>query len=98
MRYNPHGVVFVAMVKEGGNESVKTDTCRHKQRHQQHLERMWGVMDTVDAEAEVQGEAGCSGGEQSQLQALAGGLRRAGLAHKAVRPQLLQEDMAAFFF
>lgn len=59
---------------------------------------MWGVMDTVDAEAEVQGEAGSSGGKQSQLQALACGLWRAGLAHKAVRSQLLQKDVAAFFF
>lgn len=30
---NPHGVVFVVMLKEGGNESVKTDKCPHKHSH-----------------------------------------------------------------
>lgn len=54
---------------------------------------MWGVMDAVDPEAVVQGEAGGSGGEQSQLQAFAGGLWRAGLAHQAVRSQLLHENV-----
>lgn len=52
-------------------------------------------MDTVDTQTVVQGEARRSGGEQCQLQALAGGPRRAGLAHEAVRAQLLHEDMAA---
>jgi len=59
---------------------------------------MWGVMDTVDAEAVVQGEARCSGGKQSQLQAFAGRLWRAGLAHEAVCSQLLHEDMTTFLF
>lgn len=52
-------------------------------------------MDAVDPEAVVQGEAGRPGGEQRQLQALAGRLWGAGLAHQAVRPQLLHEDVAA---
>lgn len=54
---------------------------------------MWGVMDAVDAEAVVQGEAGCTGGKQRQLQAFAGRLWRARLAHQAVRSQLLHENM-----
>lgn len=45
---------------------------------------MWGVMDTVDPETVVQGEAWCAGGEERQLQALTGRLWRARLAHKAV--------------
>lgn len=60
----------------------------------QYLECMGGVMDAVDAEAVVEGEAGGPGGKQGQLQALAGGLRRARLAHQAVRSQLLHENMA----
>lgn len=55
---------------------------------------MWGVVDAVDAKAVVQGEAGRAGGEQRQLQAFAGRLRRAGLAHQAVRSQLLHENVA----
>lgn len=55
---------------------------------------MWGVVDAVDAKAVVQGEAGRAGGKQRQLQALAGRLRRAGLAHQAVRSQLLHENVA----
>lgn len=58
------------------------------------LECMWGVMDAVDTKAVVQGEAGRTGGEQRQLQAFAGRLRRAGLAHQAVRSQLLHENVA----
>lgn len=53
-------------------------------------------MDAIDAEAVVQREAGSSGGEQSQLQALAGRPRRAGLSNQAVCSQLLHKDMAAF--
>lgn len=70
-------------------------TCLHRewQTHKQHLECMWGVMDAVDTEAVVQGEAGRSGGKQSQLQAFAGRLWRAGLAHQAVCSQLLHENM-----
>lgn len=56
---------------------------------------MRGVMDAIDSEAVVQGEAGGSGGEQRQLQAFAGGLWRAGLAHQAVSSQLLHENMTA---
>lgn len=58
---------------------------------------MWGVMDAVDAEAVVEGQAWRTRGEQRQLQAFTGRLRRAGLAHQAVRPQLLHENMTALF-
>lgn len=57
---------------------------------------MWGVMDAVDSEAVVQGEAGCTRGEQRQLQPFAGRLWRAGLAHQAVCSQLLHENMTTF--
>lgn len=60
------------------------------------LKCMWGVVDAVDTEAVVQGEAGCTGGEQRQLQPFAGGMWRAGLAHQAVSSQLLHENMTAF--
>lgn len=56
---------------------------------------MWGVVDAVDAEAVVERQAWCTWGEQRQLQAFAGRLRRAGLAHQAVGSQLLHENMAA---
>lgn len=58
---------------------------------------MWGVVEAVDAEAVVEGQAWCTWGEQRQLQAFTGGLRRAGLAHQAVRSQLLHQNMAALF-
>lgn len=58
-----------------------------------HLEGMWGVMDTVDPEAIVQGEAGSAGGKQGQQQAFAGRLWGAGLAHQAVRSQLFHENV-----
>lgn len=58
-----------------------------------HLECMWSVMNAVDSEAVVQGEARGSGGEQGELQPFAGRLRRAGLSHQTVRSQLLHEDV-----
>lgn len=63
---------------------------------ERHLESVWRVVDAVDTQAVVQGEAWCAGSEQSQLQAFAGRPWRAGLTHQAVRSQLLHEDMAAF--
>lgn len=58
---------------------------------------MRGVVDAVDAEAVVEGQARRSRGEQRQLQAFAGGLGRAGLAHQPVRSQLLHENVTALF-
>lgn len=54
---------------------------------------MWRVMDAVNAEAVVQGQAGRSGGEQSQLQTLTCGMWRARLANQSICPQLLHENM-----
>lgn len=51
------------------------------------------VVDAVDAEAVVEGQAGRAWGEQRQLQAFAGRLWGAGLAHQAVRSQLLHQNM-----
>lgn len=58
---------------------------------------MRGVVDAVDAEAVVEGQARCTWGEERQLQAFARRLRRAGLAHQAVCSQLLHENMTALF-
>lgn len=66
--------------------------------HEQHLECMWSVMDAVDTEAVVQGQAGGSWSEQRQLHAFAGGLWRAGLAHQAVRSQLLHDNVTTLLF
>lgn len=74
--------------QKGGDEDIIT-------QRKAHLECVRGVVDAVDTKAVVQGEAGRAGGEQRQLQAFAGGLRRAGLAHQAVRSQLLHEHVAA---
>lgn len=62
-----------------------------------NLKCMWGVVDAVDAEAVVEGQAWCTWGEQRQLQAFTRRLRRAGLAHQAVCSQLLHENMTALF-
>lgn len=59
---------------------------------------MWGVMDAVDTEAVIQGEAGRTGGKQCQLQPFAGRLWRAGLANQAVCSQLLHENMTTLLF
>lgn len=56
---------------------------------------MWSVMDAVDPQAVVQGQAGSTGGKKSQLQAFAGRLRWAGLAHQTVRSQLLHQNVTA---
>lgn len=58
---------------------------------------MWGVVDAVDAEAVVEGQAWCTWGEQRQLQAFTRRLWRAGLAHQVVCSQLLHENMTALF-
>ena len=60
-----------------------------------HLECVGRVVDAVDPQRVVQGEAGGAGAEQGQLQPLAGGLGRAGLANQAVGSQLLHEHVAA---
>lgn len=58
---------------------------------------MWGVVDAVDAEAVVEGQAWRAWGKQRQLQAFTRWLGGAGLAHQAVCSQLLHENMAALF-
>lgn len=80
-------------MKETGRGKEERERCQHLHTSPD-LECMWGVVDAVDAKAVVQGEAGRAGGEQRQLQAFAGRLRRAGLAHQAVRSQLLHESVA----
>lgn len=66
--------------------------------HKQNLECVWGVVDAVDTEAVIQGEAGRTGGKQCQLQPFAGRLWRAGLANQAVCSQLLHENMTTLLF
>lgn len=43
--------------------NIHTHTHKKSLTNKQYLECMRGVMDAVDAKAEVEGEAGCSGGE-----------------------------------
>lgn len=61
----------------------------------QNLECVRGVVDAVDAQAVVEGQAWRARGEQRQLQAFARRLRGAGLAHEAVCSQLLHENVTA---
>lgn len=66
-----------------------------KKEKKLNLKCMRRVVDAVDAEAVVEGQAGHAWGEQRQLQAFAGRLRGAGLAHQTVRSQLLHQNMTA---
>lgn len=68
-----------------------------KKKQNQNLKGMWGVVDAVDAEAVVEGQAWRAWGKQRQLQAFTGRLWGAGLAHQAVCSQLLHENMTALF-
>lgn len=65
--------------REDGEKIVLKTVSNYEQN--QNLERMWGVVDAVDAEAVVEGQTWRPRGEQRQLQAFTRRLWGAGLAH-----------------